>query len=400
MTISFKSLILAGVLSVATVAAVAMNLVNRVDPEPKQPLQPPLITHEQRPQVEVVFVLDTTSSMSGLIDAAKNNIWSIASSMASAEPEPDMRMGLVAFRDRGDAYVTKVLDLSQDLDSMYVSLSAFKAQGGGDGPESVNAALYSAVNNISWSQDNNTFKVIFLVGDAPPHMDYQDEPQYPEIIQQARAKGIVVNCIQAGNHSDTRKVWQQIASLNQGEFFQVEQSGSAVAVTTPFDDKIASLSQKLDETKLFYGSKQQRMRMEQKEKASRDLFASAPATVQAKRADYNSKAAGADNLFADSELVEGVISGRVELEALPDSALPEPMVGLSKEEQKVLVEQTAEKRKKIQAEIVELGKQRQQYIAEQLEEDDVAESLDGKIYEAIRSQAGSKGLTYKARPQL
>jgi Mg-chelatase subunit ChlD len=107
----------------------------------------------QNHQIEVVFILDTTSSMSGLIQAAKEKIWSIATTMASAEQTPDIRMGLVAFRDRGDAYVTKVLDLSQDLDSMYAKLMDFKAQGGGDGPESVNQALYDAMNRISWSKD-------------------------------------------------------------------------------------------------------------------------------------------------------------------------------------------------------------------------------------------------------
>ena len=400
-SMSMKSVLLAGVLSAGTAAAVGLNLTSeRPNPITMDPVVQVKEQLKEQPKVEVVFVLDTTSSMSGLIDAAKNNIWSIASSMASADPEPDMRMGLVAFRDRGDDYITRVLDLSQDLDSMYVSLSNFRAQGGGDGPESVNAALHAAVNNVSWSQDDSTYKVIFLVGDAPPHMDYADESQYPEIIRQAKAKGIVVNCIQAGNQANTRKVWQQIASLNQGEFFQVEQGGSAVAVTTPFDDKIAKLSRELDETKLFYGSEEKRQRLEAKEKASRELFASVPESVQAKRAEYNTKAAGADNLFADSELVEDVVSGKVELDALPEKALPKPLVGLEKSEQKKLVEKTAEKRKQIQEEIAALGKQRQAYIADQLKEEEVAKSLDGKIYEAIRSQASSKGLRYESGPSF
>ncbi len=407
MNIATKSLLLAGALTVATAAAVAMSLsdgfpgvlsgdpqrVGAVDsPTPRSPAT------QVRPQIEAVFVLDTTSSMSGLIDAAKNNIWSIASSMASAQPAPDMRMGLVAFRDRGDAYVTRVLDLSQDLDSMYVSLSDFKAQGGGDGPESVNAALHAAVNQVSWSQDTDTYKVIFLVGDAPPHMDYADESQYPEIVRQAQAKGIVINCIQAGNQRNTRQVWQQIASLNQGEFFQVEQSGSAVAVHTPFDEKIAALSRELDATKLYYGSKERRQQLQQKEKASREVFASAPAAVQAKRAEFNTKAAGADNLFADGELVADVASGRLDLDAVPAAELPAPLLNLSKDEQKAKINKTAAKREQLQQEIAKLGKQRQDYIAETLEEEAVAQSLDGKIYEAIRSQAGNKGLIYESKP--
>jgi len=88
-------------------------------------------------------------------------------------------MGLVAYRDRGDAYVTQVVDLDKDLDSMYARLMSFAADGGGDGPEDVNHALDAAINGMSWSQDAGTYKVVFLVGDAPPHMDYQGEARYP-----------------------------------------------------------------------------------------------------------------------------------------------------------------------------------------------------------------------------
>jgi Mg-chelatase subunit ChlD len=104
----------------------------------------PIHTPGRKPQVDVVFVLDTTGSMSGLIQTAKDKIWSIASTMASAQPTPEIRVGLVAFRDRGDQYVTRVVDLSSDLDSVYATLMEFQADGGGDTPESVNRALYDA----------------------------------------------------------------------------------------------------------------------------------------------------------------------------------------------------------------------------------------------------------------
>jgi len=89
------------------------------------------------PKIDVVFVLDTTGSMSGLIQTAKEKIWSIATTMASAQQAPEIRIGLVAYRDRGDSYVTKVVDLSSDLDTVYATLMDFEADGGNDTPESV-----------------------------------------------------------------------------------------------------------------------------------------------------------------------------------------------------------------------------------------------------------------------
>jgi len=92
------------------------------------------IVQSEQPAVEVMFVLDTTGSMSGLIDAAKDKIWSIANTLASADPAPAIRMGLVGYRDRGDAYVTTRTDLSGDLDAVYTQLMQYGADGGGDGP--------------------------------------------------------------------------------------------------------------------------------------------------------------------------------------------------------------------------------------------------------------------------
>src|SRR5947199_1939189 len=89
---------------------------------------------DKQPTVEVVFCLDTTGSMGGLIDAAKKKVWSICNQIAAGKPTPRLRVGLVAFRDRGDAYVTKVFDLTDDLDSVYANLMGFKAEGGGDFP--------------------------------------------------------------------------------------------------------------------------------------------------------------------------------------------------------------------------------------------------------------------------
>jgi Mg-chelatase subunit ChlD len=155
------------------------------------------------PKIEVSFVLDTTGSMGQLIGGAKQKIWTIARQVVAGRPTPAIKLGLIGFRDRGDQYVTKVFDLSDDLDAVYGHLMEFQVGGGGDTPESVNQALNEAVTKISWSKDPNTLKLIFLVGDAPPHMDYPDDVKYPETVRLARESGIVVIAIQCGTYAAT-----------------------------------------------------------------------------------------------------------------------------------------------------------------------------------------------------
>jgi len=351
----------------------------------------------ERPRVEVVFVLDTTGSMGGLIQAAKEKIWSIATTMASAQTAPDIRMGLVAYRDRGDAYVTRVVDLSADLDSVYATLMDFQANGGGDGPESVNQALHDAIHKISWSQGTQAYQVVFLVGDAPPHMDYQDDIKYPETLAAAAAKGIAVNTIQCGHDGSAQQEWERIASLGHGRYFQVEQAGSAVAIATPFDEKLARLSAKLDDTRLYYGTVAEKAKARLKLNASDKLHAASSVESRARRAAFNVSTSGTANFLGDGELVDDVSSGRVELSSIDRDALPEPMQAMAPAEQEALISETAVRRDTLRREVQELAKQRSAYLEKKVDElGGARDSLDHKIYSAVREQAGKLGLHYES----
>ncbi len=350
----------------------------------------------QHPKIEVVFVLDTTSSMSGMIQAAKDKIWSIASSMASAQTAPDIKMGLVAFRDRGDAYVTKLIDLSSDLDSMNAKLIDFRAEGGGDGPESVNQAIFDAVNKISWSTDQQTYKVIFLVGDAPPHTNYDNDIQYSQSLQVAHQKGIVVNTIQCGQQVTTTNQWQQIALLGKGKYFQVEQGGNAVAISTPYDEKLANLSRKLDETRLYYGNKVEQKRQMEKLDAAKKLDKLASKQSRARRAIFNASKSGEDNFLGEKELVDAISSGRIGLSSIDQKQLPSALQVMAPEQQQKFLNEKSRQRKDLKLEIAELTEKRTKHIEQQLElQGGAKDSLDEQIYSSVRNQAAKKGLVYE-----
>ncbi len=363
------------------------------------PLDPPIQQHiTARPKVDVVFVLDTTGSMTDLIQTAKEKIWSIATTMASAQQAPEIRIGLVAYRDRGDAYVTKVVDLSADLDSVYAALMDFEAEGGGDGPESVNKALYDAVHNMSWSQNEQAYQAIFLVGDAPPHMDY-NEVRYPEIVASALDKGIVVNTIQCGDIPVTVGPWTQIASLSHGEFFQVEQAGGAVAFNTPFDKEIAELSAQLDDTRLYYGTEEEKEKMHGKVAATDKMHAGLSFASRARRAEFNASEGGRTNLLGENELVAAIADGTVDLDELDANALPESLRAMAPAEQEAFVAELSEKREDLQRQIRDLSAERGGYIAKKVDEaGGMKSSLDQKLYDAVKKQASEAGLEYKDGP--
>ena len=90
--------------------------------------------------VDVVFAVDTTGSMGGLIEGAKRTVWSIATHIRRTDPDAQLRVGLVAYRDIGDDYVTRDFPLTGDLDAVFAELSSYRAAGGGDTPEEIGRA--------------------------------------------------------------------------------------------------------------------------------------------------------------------------------------------------------------------------------------------------------------------
>jgi Mg-chelatase subunit ChlD len=267
----------------------------------------PLLTSAEKqpakPRVEVCFVLDTTGSMGGLIEGAKQKIWSIANEMVSAKPAPDLKVGLIGYRDRGDDYVVKSFKLTDDIDAIYAHLRDFKADGGGDTPESVNEALAEAVEKMPWSQERDVLKIIFLVGDAPPHMDYEDGPKYADVCRKAAKKDVIINTVQCGGIAETTPVWQEIAKLSEGSYAAIAQSGNMAVIDTPMDAKLAELNRKIGGTLIAYGDADLRRKVNAKQAVSE----SAPASAAADRLSYNARTR--KTVQGTGELLDALASG-------------------------------------------------------------------------------------------
>jgi len=349
-----------------------------------------------KPTIEVVFTLDTTGSMSGLIQAAKEKIWAIANTLASATPAPDIKMGLVGYRDRGDEYVTKWTDLTDNLDKVYAELMAFQANGGGDTPESVNEALYTAVIENAWSKDEKTYRVIFLVGDCPPHMDYEDDMKYPDICKKSVERGIIINTIQCGNHMETEPIWSDIAQKGEGRYFRVEQSGGAILASTPFDATLAVLSQELDETRIGFGDATERNEMAERKDVAEKIYHTAPLSAQAQRSYFNVSKSGIKNFAGEKELISAIADGEIKLSEVKKDQLPDNLQSMSVEEREKYVKEMMDKRSHLQESIKKIGAQRQMYIDEQIRKSGLKgkASFDHAIFQCIKEQTIKKGILF------
>jgi len=348
---------------------------------------------EAKPRIEVCFVLDTTGSMSGLIEGAKQKIWSIANQIVSAKPTPALKLALIGYRDRGDEYVTKLTDLTDDIDAIYDKLRAFQAGGGGDAPESVNQALHEAVTKINWSQSREVLKIIFLVGDAPPHMDYKEDVKYPEVCQMAVKRDLVINTVQCGaSIAETAPIWREIAKLSEGSYSAIEQSGGMVAIATPMDGELAELNRAVGRTLVAYGGAGLRREVFAKQAASE---AAAPAAA-ASRLAYNARTG--KSVQGGGELLDALSDGTVKLEDVKKEDLPEALQKLSAPELKLYVGKQQAERVAIQKKIAELNKQRDAYIAaekKRLATTGKGDAFDEKVNETIRAQATRKGIEYE-----
>lgn len=168
--------------------------------------------------LDVVFLIDTTGSMGDEIDRLKANITSMTEKISTLPATPDVRYGMTLYRDRGDLFETRTFDLTADQGAFEVALDEVQADGGGDTPEDLNAGLRDALDKQSWRGDD-AVKLVFLVADAPPHLDYADSVSYADTITDAAARGIKVLPIGAsGLDPQGEYVMRQLAQVTLGRF--------------------------------------------------------------------------------------------------------------------------------------------------------------------------------------
>ena len=195
----------------------------------------------QRPRLDLVFMVDATGSMGDEIAKLKSSMRAMSQQISQLPGQPDICYGLVAYRDRGDAFITRTHDFTDDLGAFQALLARVQASGGGDTPEALNEALHEVVHKLDWRTD--AARMVVMVADAPPHLDYGG-PQYDKDMQAALAKGIKLFAVGASGLDPVGEyVFRQMAQYTAGRFVFLTYKDAADPASGPGSQTVHDVKQ-------------------------------------------------------------------------------------------------------------------------------------------------------------
>jgi len=344
---------------------------------------------EDRPHIDVVFAIDCSGSMGGVIETAKQKVWAIVNEIARAKPSPELRIGLIGYGNAMGPF--RVFPLTNDLDEVYKNLLTFKDEGWGD--EYVGLAVHRATSDMKWSEGKQIYKVIYVVGNETARQG-PEEFDYAKTAPQAIAKGIVVNAIYCGNvdYATATPTWKEMAKLADGSYMEIAGQGGAVVVASPFDKELADLSGKLNTTYVGYGHQ----RVEKAAAQSSNDAAAGAFNVQSAAERAGAKSSRQyDNSGWD--LVDAMRNQKdFDITKLKEEDLPDELKKMTPEQRKAHVEAKAKERDQIAKQIQDLSGKRDAYVKEEVSKKglDTNKAFDEAVKKSINEQAAKRGFQF------
>ncbi|MFO7907188.1 MAG: vWA domain-containing protein [Pirellulaceae bacterium] len=350
-------------------------------PAPK-PIQPDTV---KGPLIQLAILLDNSGSMSGLIEQAKSELWRVVNELTGAKQNGEQPRLHVALYTYGNPPPTQLSPMTDDLDFISEALFAVRISGGS---EYCGQVIQTATRELTWSDDPNDLKVIFIAGNEPFS---QGPVDYRRACKDAIEKGIVVNTIHCGGGIPSD--WRDGALLADGKAMNIDQNATVAYIEAPQDEEISKLNEELNQTYVAYGERgkaAERNQMAQDANAARQ---SAGSVIQ--------RAVTKANAFyrnSSWDLVDAVTKGRVDLAKVEKESLPENMREMTPEQREAYLNEKAAKRKDLQQRINTLNSQRKQHIARQRKEmarDADERTLDRAMVDAIRTQAAERRFEFQ-----
>lgn len=178
---------------------------------------------ERSKELDVMFTVDATGSMADEINYLKAELENIITRLDSSISKK--RLGLLFYRDEGDDYVTKSFEFTSDIKKVKENLLLQNAMGGGDYEEAVDRALKESLM-MSWSPTSDT-KLMFLLLDAPPHLNQENVYTIKEQIKKAKELGVkIIPVVASGADKNVEYLMRYFSVYTNGTYvFLTDDSG-------------------------------------------------------------------------------------------------------------------------------------------------------------------------------
>jgi hypothetical protein len=383
----------------AVIAVVALLATSALaEDKTEKPVKP---KDAARPKIQMAILLDTSSSMAGLLNQARSQLWTIANQFADAKRggvRPEVQVALLEFGagrlSEESEWTRVVVPLTTNLDKISEELNALTAVGRRGGSNEYCGKIISvAISKLKWSDSPKDLKCIFIAGNES---FAQGPVDYHKACRAAADQGVTVSTIFCGSANEGLRLgWKEGADLADGSYTNIDANQRVVVIAAPQDAELAKLSGELNKTYLAYGRKERRAEFADRQAAQDDVAAKASPAVASARARTKGSAL---YRFGDADLVDGIAAGRVKLENVKEDQLPEQLRKMKPAERKAHVEKMAKRRKEIQQKIAELSKQRDKHITDarkKLVGKRGPKSLNEALGESIRKQAEKKNFDLK-----
>jgi hypothetical protein len=344
---------------------------------------------DDKPAIDIVFCIDCSGSMGGVIETAKQKVWAIVNETARAKPAPVVRIGLIGYGNGEGPF--RFFSLSDDLDEVYKNLMTFKDEGWGS--EFVGLAIHRATDEMKWSEGKQVLRVMYVVGNETARQGPTDF-DYARTAPAALARDIVVNAIYCGDedHAAATPTWKELARLADGEYLQIAAEGGAIALATPFDDELGKLSIAMNATYLPYG---QRALAAAQNQLAQDTNAAALGSMVA--ADRALAKAGGAYRNAGWDLVDASLEPGFDVSKLDEKELPDSIKQLDPEKRIEFIAQFAKDRAALQEQIKQLAAKRAEFIKVEIQKQGLTEdkAFDEAVKKSLVEQAQKKGFEFK-----
>ncbi|CAM3014708.1 hypothetical protein DRF59_19060 [Chryseobacterium flavum] len=343
-------------------------------------------------KIQVALLLDTSNSMDGLIEQAKSRLWNIVNTLTTLKyngQTPQVEIALYEYGNDGirdENYIRQVTPLTQDLDLVSEKLFALRTNGGS---EYCGAVIRDASTNLNWDGNEKSMKLIYIAGNEPFN---QGKIDYKDVVSKAKNKNIYTNTIYCGSREEgIQGLWQNGATTGGGKYFNIDSDKKVIYIETPYDIRISECNAQLNTTYIYYGNHGSEYRLKQITQDKNAEMQSASNLVE--RTIAKSKKNAYKNEHWD--LIDRAEKDADFITTVKEEELPVELRGKSKAEVKKAVAVKSAARKKIQKEIEELSKKRQEYIDNEMKKrgntdaDDLGKAIEKSILELAKKNGYS-----------